>query len=165
MLLVCSTHATAAQHGRARNRSSAPARQSAGEHDAPLAGHDAPLEEFERMSAAEQEKAISELPASRREKIQKELETYSHLTPAQKRDLDWFLHLPAERQQVFRQAYRKFQTESPGRKQALRTEMQRLQTMSAHQRNARLTSPEFRSTFDKDEQEILKQMSDTLPKR
>ncbi len=146
LLAVCLAGPAWAQRGRGRVR------------------HDAPLEEFQRMTPEERERAMANLPPARRKKLQRQLKIYDGLTAAQKSQLDWFNHLSPERQEAFRKVYKKFVNEPPERRQMIRDEMSRLTTLPRQEREARLSSPELRARFSKNEQQILGQMSDALPR-
>jgi len=126
--------------------------------------HEAPLEVFERMTPEQREKAMASLPPERRKKLQQQLKIYDQLTPAQKNQLDWFNHLPPARQEAFRKVYKKFVNEPPERQQTMREEMSRLSSLPIGERQTRLASPEVRERFNKNEQQILGQMSDALPR-
>lgn len=125
--------------------------------------HEAPLEVFQRMTLQERERAMAALPPERRKKLQKQLDAYDRLTPAQKNQLDWFNHLPPDRQESFRKVYKKFVSEPPERQQLMRDEMSRLNALPQQERKARLASPELRSRFNKNEHQILSQMAEALP--
>lgn len=125
--------------------------------------HSAPLEQFKNMSRQERERQLAQLPADRREKLQRQLQTYDNLGPAQREQVDWFTHLPPERQNSFRKAFKNFQNESPERQQAMREELTRLRSMSETDRSARISSGEFRHQYRKNEQQILAEMADALP--
>lgn len=126
--------------------------------------HEAPLEVFERMTPEQRKRAMANLPPERRKKLQKQLDVYDRLTPAQRNQLDWFNHLPPNRQEAFRKVYKQFVQEPPERQQILRDEMSRLTSMTQAERQARLSTPEVRSRFTKNEQQILDQMSEALPR-
>jgi hypothetical protein len=126
--------------------------------------HDAPLEEFQRMTPEQRERAMASLPPARRKKLQQQLKVYDHLTAAQKNQLDWFNNLPPDRQEAFRKVYKKFLTEPPERQQSMREEMSRLSAMPRRERQTRLASPEIHARFNKNEQQILGQMSEALPR-
>ncbi len=136
----------------------------AGRAERPAASpHDAALEDFESMPPEQRERELAKLPPDRSAKLRRQLQYYDQLTPAQKQQFNWFNHLPPERQEAFRKAFRKFQAEPAARQQSMREEMGRLRSMSAAERKARLSSPEFQSQFTKNERQILGQMSDALP--
>lgn len=126
--------------------------------------HEAPLEQFQDMTPEQRERALADLPLERRKKLQQQLRIYDQLTPAQKNQLNWFRHLPPERQEALRKVYKKFANQPPERQQIMREEMSRLSALPRPERQARLASPEIRSQFSKDEQQILNQMSDALPR-
>src|SRR5450759_79028 len=71
-----------------------------------------PLDEFQRMSPEERQKALDKLPPDRAEKLRKQLKEYSQLTPEQqaiaKEQLEMFRNLPPERQDAVRRVFNRF---------------------------------------------------------
>jgi Protein of unknown function (DUF3106) len=126
-----------------------------------------PLDEFQRMSPEERQKALSKLPPDRAEKLRKQLQEYNQLTPEQqavaKEQLDTFRHLPPERQQALRKTFNKFSQQPPDRQAAIRQELNQLRGMSETDRQARLASPELKSRFNKNERQMIEEMSGLLP--
>ncbi len=127
-----------------------------------------PFEEFERMTPEQRQQALAKLPPDRRAKIQKQLEAYEKLTPEQRelarKEYETFRQLPPERQEAVRQAFQKFRKESLERQQAMREELLRLRPMSPAERESRFSNPEFRKRFDRNEQQMLREMSGLLPR-
>jgi hypothetical protein len=115
------------------------------------------------MKPEERDQELSKLPAERRAKLQKQLEHYDQLTPAQRDQLDRFQHLPPERQNAIRKAFQKFQNQPQDRQQAMRDELSSLRSLSEPERVSRVKSQDFRSRFNKHEQEILSDMAAALP--
>jgi MoxR-like ATPase len=128
-----------------------------------------PIEEFETLSHEEQRKALNRLSPSEREKLQERLKRFNALPPEQQQALKTLynrLHqLPPDRQDAVRKAIVKFSEQTPARQEAIRQELRDMASLTAAERKARLASPEFRSQFNKKEQEILRDMSPLLPDR
>ena len=70
-----------------------------------------PIEQFRKMTPVERQQELAKLPAGRRDKLQRQLEHYDQLTPAQKERLDWFNQLPVDRQKDFRNAFERFKAQ------------------------------------------------------
>jgi hypothetical protein len=132
----------------------------------PRAGN-TPLDEFQRMSPEERQKALAKLPPDRAEKLRKQLKEYSQLTPEQqalaKEQLETFRHLPPDRQAAMRKAFNQFSQQPPDRQQAIRQELNQLRGMTEADRQARLASPELKSRFNKNERQMIGEMSGLLP--
>jgi Protein of unknown function (DUF3106) len=133
---------------------------------APKAGP-TPIDEFQRMSPEDRQKALDKLPPDRAEKLRKQLKEYSQLTPEQqamaKEQLETFRHLPPERQQAMRKAFNKFSQQPADRQEAIRQELNQLREMTEGERQARLSSPELKSRFNKTERQMIGEMSGLLP--
>ena len=121
-----------------------------------------PIEQFKKMGSAERQQELSRLPPDRRDKLQRQLDHYDRLTPAQRERLDWFNQLPPERQNDFRNAFQRFKAQPQGRQQALRQELQHLKDVPEEDRKARLASPDFHTRYSKEEQQILADMAGSL---
>jgi hypothetical protein len=128
-----------------------------------------PIDEFETMSPAEQQKALNRLPPPQRRQLQERLQRFNALPPEQQQTLKTLynrLHqLPPQRQEAVRKAINKFSEQSPDRQQAMREELRSVAALPPQDRQARLTSPDFRTRFNKKEQDILRDMSPLLPER
>jgi Protein of unknown function (DUF3106) len=123
-----------------------------------------PVEEFMRMSPADREKEIQKLPPARQEKVRQQLQRYDQLPPERKALLQRLWDLPPGRRQVVRQSMQDFQTQPPERKRAMWQQLQKVHEMEPGERDAYFDSPEFKGQYSKDEQEIMKNMSEILPK-
>ena len=126
-----------------------------------------PLEEFERMSPEEQEKALAKLPPERRQRMEERLRNLRSLSPEQRSNLmlqyGRFNELPPARQEAVRNAWKQFGAQPPKQQQAIRKELRRLAGMSPDKRQTRLDSPAFRRKYPSDEQQIIRDMADVLP--
>jgi len=125
-----------------------------------------PIDVFETMSPADQQKALDRLPPAQRKKLEERLQRFNQLPTAQQqalRNLYNRLHeLPPQRQETVRKALNKLSEQVPDRQQAVREEFRSLAALAPPERQARLSSPEFRSRFSKKEQEILRDMAPLL---
>lgn len=126
-----------------------------------------PIDEFERMTPEERQRALDRLPPQQRKQLQERLQKFNQLPPEQQQNLRNMYtrlnQLPPEQQGKVREAINKFSQEPPGRQQAMREELRNLATLPQEDRQSRLSSPEFKSKFSGKEQQIVRQMSDLLP--
>jgi len=128
-----------------------------------------PIEEFETMPPAEQQKALNRLPPEQRQKLRERLQKFNQLPPEQQQALKNLynrLHqLPPERQNAVRKSINKLSQQPSERQQAIRQDLRTMASMSSEERQAHMSSPEFRGKFNKKEQEIVHDMSEVLPQR
>lgn len=128
-----------------------------------------PIEEFETMSPEDQQKALNRLPPSQRAQLQERLKRFNALPPDQQQALKTLynrLHqLPPDRQDAVRKAINKLSEQSAERQQAIRQELRDMAALPTSERRAHIASSDFRSRFNKKEQEILRDMSPLLPDR
>lgn len=126
-----------------------------------------PIDDFERMSPEEQQKALDQLPPQQRKKVEERLKKFNQLPPEQRQALKNMYNrlnqLPPERQAKVREAINKFTEQPPARQQAIRDELRSMAALPKPERQARLSSPEFKSKFNGKEQQIVRHMSDLLP--
>jgi hypothetical protein len=131
-------------------------------------GAKTPIEEFETMSPAERQKALDRLPPADRQRLQERLDRFNQLPPERQQALKNLynrLHqLSPERQQAVRQSINKFSQMPPERQQAIRGELTNMANMSPEERKKHVSTPEFRQNFNKKEQEIVRDMSEVLPR-
>jgi phage-related protein len=125
------------------------------------------LEELNKMSPEEREKALANLSPERRKLIEARLERLQSLSPQQRqrllRRLENFRQLPPERQESARRLFREFRDLPPERRRAVRVEMQSVRTLSEADRRSRMTSSEFRSRFSPAEQQMIRELSPLIP--
>jgi Protein of unknown function (DUF3106) len=128
-----------------------------------------PIDEFETMSPEEQQKALNRLPPEQRQKLEERLKRFNALPPQEQQALRTLynrLHqLPPQQQDAVRKAINKLSEQPPARQQALRQELRSMTALTPDERRARLTGADFRSQFNKREQEILRDMSPLLSER
>jgi hypothetical protein len=126
-----------------------------------------PIDDFERMPPEQQRRALDRLPPGQRQKLQERLQRFKQLPPAQQatlRNLYNRLHqLPASQQESVRKAINRFSGQSPDRQQAMRDELRSLATLPEQARAQRLASQEFRQSFSRREQGIVRDMLPLLP--
>jgi hypothetical protein len=126
----------------------------------------AQFERFQRMSPQQREKWLSNLPAGRKEQIEKRWENYQKL-PDEDRDrlgkqLENFRQLPPERQEAMRRLSRRFHEMPDERKTMLREEMQTLRGLDEDGRRERIHSDEFRNKYSAGEKQLLEDLSRVL---
>lgn len=133
---------------------------------APKAAHDS-IDEFARMSPEQREKTLAKLPPERAEKLRKQLDEYSKMTPQQqaaaREQLAAFRNLPPQRQEEMRKAFSNFSRQPVERQQVIREELDQLRGLPEADRQARLNSPEFQGLFTNNERKIIRDMSGLLP--
>jgi hypothetical protein len=126
-----------------------------------------PIDDFERMPPDQQQQALDRLPPAQRQKLQERLQRFNRLPPAQQatlRNLYNRLHqLPAGQQESVRKAINRFSGQSPNRQQAMRDELRSLATLPDQARGRRIASQEFRQSFSRREQGIVRDMLPLLP--
>jgi len=116
------------------------------------------------MTPADREKEIQKLPPDRQEKVRQQLQRYDQLPAERKALLQRLWDLPQGRRQQVRQSMQDFQTQPPERKRVMWQQLQKVHEMEPGEREVYFDSPEFKSQYSKDEQEIMKNMSEILPK-
>jgi hypothetical protein len=130
-------------------------------------GPKTPIDEFERMSSEQQQRALDRLPPGQRKKLQERLQQFNRLPAEQRqtlRNLYNRLHeLPANQQESVRKAINRFSEQAPDRQQAMRDELRSMAAMPEQEREARLASGEFRDRFSRREQGIVRDMLPVLP--
>ena len=137
--------------------------------DRGLAAAKTPIEEFETMAPEEQQKALNRLPREQRQRLQERLQRFNQLPPERQLALKYLynqLHrLPSERQDAVRKSINKFSQQPLERRQAIRQELKNMAGMSNEERRTHLSTPGFRQNFSKKEQEIVRDMSEVLPRQ
>lgn len=126
-----------------------------------------PIDDFEKMSPEERQKALDRLPPKQRQQVEERLKNFNQLPPGQQRTLKNMYNrlnqLPPARQEAVRGALNQFAQQPADRQQAMREELQGMAALPEDERQTRLASPEFRSKFNGKEQGIVRDMSDLLP--
>jgi len=133
----------------------------------PPAASKTPIDEFERMTPEERQRALERLPPQQRKKLEERLRKFNQLPPEQQQTLKNMYsrlnQLPLESQTKVREAINKFSREAPARQQAMRDELRGLAALPEPDRESRFSSRDFKSKFSGKEQQIMKHMSDLLP--
>ena len=128
-----------------------------------------PIDEFEKMAPEERQKALDRLPPKQRQQVEERLQKFNQLPPAQQQTLKNMYNrlneLPAARQEVVRGSMNKFFQSPADRQQVMREELRGMAPLTGDEREARMSTPEFKSKFNASEQEIVRNMSDLLPPR
>jgi hypothetical protein len=118
-----------------------------------------PIDEFERMSPGQQQRALERLPPAQRQKLQQRLQRFNQLPAEQQRTLRNLynrLHqLPSEQQASVRKAINRLSEQAPARQQVMRDELRSMAALPRQDREAWVKSPEFRHRFSRREQGII----------
>jgi hypothetical protein len=118
------------------------------------------------MSPEQRDRMLSKLPPERKATVERRLERYNNLPPDAKKRLsdeyDQFQKLAPEKQEAVRKMFREFNELPQDRRPQVRRELNQLRRMSAEDRQARLSSEEFRNNFDSNERRLLETLSDAL---
>lgn len=108
------------------------------------------IDNLQKMSPEDREKALSQLPAARRAAVERRLNRLEQLTPEQKEQLqlryEQFQKLPAER------------------RIAVRRELQSLRQMRPLDRRQRINSLEFTQEYSNEEQSLLREALGAPPR-
>jgi len=148
LLLLCGLASAQGGKNKALPRAAAPAAKVA-RPPARQVGKEIPrsipgkqIEQLQKMTPEEREKALAKLPPDRRVQVEKQLNRLDQLTPEQRQQLD--------------QRFEKLQSFPPARQRAVRQEMQSLRGLSFSERQTRLHSDEFKQEFSSEEQELIR---------
>lgn len=125
------------------------------------------LDRLSRMSPAEREKALANLPPDRRAQVLKRLQSYQTLSPQARArantQLQRLQSLPPKQQNQVRGSLQKFQNLPDDRKAAVSSELDHLESMPEAHRQTRLASPEFKSQYSSSERQMIGDISQVLP--
>lgn len=126
-----------------------------------------PVDRFRRLPPEERRRAVERLPPDRRQQFERRFNRLEQLPPADRDALDrryqTFHQLPPERQQAARNAFRRF-TELPARRrQEVRNRVRTLRNLPADERTAYLGSDDFQQRYSPGEQQLVRELSETLP--
>lgn len=112
------------------------------------------------MTPDERKKALLKLPPERRKQVEERLRQYEKLSVEQKGKIHG---LSPEQQAHLRRLYQRFNNFPPERQGALRTEVQKMQSLSESDRRARMNSDEFRNRYNQREQSLLGEVAKAVP--
>jgi Protein of unknown function (DUF3106) len=120
-----------------------------------------------QMSPEQREQALEKFPPQRQAEIRQRLEALDNLPPLQKqrriREYQMLASLPPETQRLLRFQIRAFNQLPDDRKQIVAPEMQRLRKMLESDREARISSENFKRKFSPAEQLMLSTVSQYMP--
>jgi len=125
------------------------------------------LERLSRMTPEERERALSQLPPARRQKIEQSLREMQNVPPAQQNRirtrLELLNSLPPQRQNQVRRSLRQFLNMPDERKAVLNREMRRMAPLSDEARQERIDSEEFRNLYTDGELQMMRNLMEIQP--
>jgi Protein of unknown function (DUF3106) len=126
-----------------------------------------PVQRFLNMTPEEQQRVMEKAPPPQRARLQEALDRWNARPEAQKQ-LAYQMYqslskLPPGKQALVQRQMQAFNKLPDDRIKPVRQELIRLLRMPADQRPARFASPEFAQKYSPEEQQILKDLSTTLP--
>jgi hypothetical protein len=134
---------------------------------APKRAADQQIERLANMSPAQRERALANLPAERRTKIEAGIAQWKKATPEERAreraQAEKLRSLPPEQQKRIRQLAQRISSLPPDRKTAVQQELSRLRKMPEADREIRLNSPGIQKNFSPNEQQILRESPALLP--
>ena len=121
------------------------------------------------MSPKDREKALAGLPPDRRQAVEKRLQNFQQMSPAERQratfEVERLQKLPQQKQNQVRRAIHQF-TDLPEERQAVITaELDRLTAMPEEERRSRMNSEEFRNRYSPAEQQMMSNIAEVLPRR
>ena len=126
-----------------------------------------PLQRFLNMTPEEQERVLEKAPPPQRARLQGQLDKWNARPEAQKqfayRQYQSLSKLPPDKQALVQRQMNAFNHLPDDRIKPVRQELIRLLRTPPEQRPARFQTPEFAQKFSPEEQQILKDLSTTLP--
>jgi hypothetical protein len=125
------------------------------------------FEKLQRMSPKERNEALGKLPPDRARAVQDRLKGFQQMSPEERERLaeqyEWFSNLPPEKQKAMRDAFRRYSDLPAARQDKVREEFRSMRELSESDRRERMESEEFRSRFNKDDRELLEEMTRSVP--
>jgi hypothetical protein len=126
-----------------------------------------PAQRLLQMTPEERERALEKLPAKQQDQIRRQLERLDSLPQAEKdriaRQIRGLDSLPPPQRRLVLQQLNAFRNLPDDRVQPMRRTLIQLMKMPEDQRNARLESEGFKKQFSPQEQDILRDLSSSLP--
>jgi Protein of unknown function (DUF3106) len=126
-----------------------------------------PVQRFLNMTPDEQQRVLEKAPPAQRARLQDALEKWNAKPEAQKqtayRMYQSLSKLPPDQQALVQRQMNAFNQLPPERIKPVRQELIRLLRTPAEERPSRFQNPEFSQKFSPQEQQILKDLSTTLP--
>jgi Protein of unknown function (DUF3106) len=126
-----------------------------------------PVQRFLNMTPEEQQRVMEKAPPAQRARLQDALDRWNARPEPQKqmayRMYQSLSKLPPQQQALVQRQMQAFNNLPEDRIKPVRQELIRLLRMPADQRPSRFSSPEFNQKYSPPEQQILKDLSTTLP--
>lgn len=120
-----------------------------------------------RMTPEQRERALSDLPATKRDQIEERIRNFQKLTPAQQsrqlEQLKKFNSLSPDRQKDVRISMQDRSQLPDDRKKAVNQELRRIAALPEKDRKTYMKSEDFRSRFSSSEQKMIRNLSEVLP--
>ncbi|HJT88063.1 MAG TPA: DUF3106 domain-containing protein [Bryobacteraceae bacterium] len=120
-----------------------------------------------KMTAEERERFLERLPPADQVKFRQRLEQLDNLRPAEKeriiRQSDALSSLPPEKQKLVTRQIMALNGLPPERRVQVKMAVVTLHRLAEADRTARLNSPQFKSMFSPEEQQIIADLAQTLP--
>lgn len=125
------------------------------------------VQQLMRMTPEQRERALEKLPPQRQALIRERLEKFDSLPKAEQerrlRLAEIFANLPPDKQDLVRRQIKAFNQLPDDQRRMVGAAFQRLRRMSEGQRQARLSSEDFRNRFTPAEQQMIADLSENLP--
>ena len=161
-LTALSASALAQAPARAANQAAVAARKVANgkkQNKQPLPA----VERLRAMNPADRQKALRNMPAERREKLEQRLAQYDNMSAGQRKSVERFQKLPPAQQAQVRKVYQRFNQIPVERQQTLKKEMRRIAPMNIDERKKYFESDQFRGKYNDDEKRMLHELADSFP--
>jgi len=124
------------------------------------------IDSLRRMSPAERQRALKQLPDDRRKQAEDRLNRLDQLPPEERKDLEDrfanFRNLPPDRQQKARAAFRRFSALDADRRPIVRDEYTALRALSPAERKDRMSQPEWKQRFSRQERAVIEDFLSVL---
>ena len=121
------------------------------------------VERLRAMNPADRQKALRNMPAERREKLEQRLAQYDNMSAGQRKSVERFQKLPPAQQAQVRKVYQRFNQIPVERQQTLKKEMRRIAPMNIDERKKYFESDQFRGKYNDDEKRMLHELADSFP--
>ncbi len=131
------------------------------------------LRHYGEMPPAQQQKQLENdpnfkrLPADRQEKLRQRLNNYNQMSPDQKQRvlnrMEMWEHMTPEQHQRAQQLYQQFRQMDPQSRQRVTFTLRRLKDLPPEERQRVYSSDQFKSSFNPEEQNLIKGMAEIGP--
>lgn len=126
------------------------------------------FDKLERMTPEEREKALGQLPPAQRANIERRIRNFQQLPPAQQQrrleQLERLNSLPPKEQAQVRRSMNQLKDLPDDRKMAINRERRNMSGMTDGERQAYMSTEQFRSRYSPSEQEMIGNLAKILPK-